>query len=226
MKFLTFSFDDGNEDDVRLVEIMNRYGLKGTFNLNSGSLTKASVWKYCGEKDVRHLNFYEYPNLYDGHEIAGHTYTHPHLELLDRKTLDNQIRLDKKLLKFLYGREIRGMAYPYGTYNEEVVEVLAENGMEYSRTVKATHGFDLPDVPLTWHPTCHFREKEIYHLAERFFKCLDEKDMLFYIWGHSYELVTEEDWTWFEDFCAFISNRPDVHYCTNIEVLDSMTGGR
>lgn len=47
-ELLTFSFDDGNEDDVRLVRIMNSYGLKGTFNLNSGSLTKTVNWKYDG----------------------------------------------------------------------------------------------------------------------------------------------------------------------------------
>ena len=35
-KALTFSFDDGNFDDICLIKIMNKYGLKGTFNINSG----------------------------------------------------------------------------------------------------------------------------------------------------------------------------------------------
>ena len=35
-KALTFSFDDGRKEDRRLVELFNQYGIKGTFNLNSG----------------------------------------------------------------------------------------------------------------------------------------------------------------------------------------------
>lgn len=224
MKFLTFSFDDGIEDDVRIVEIMNRYGLKGTFNLNSGNRTLASSWKYCDEKDVRHLNYFDYPNLYDGHEIAGHSYTHPHLEQLDKATLDNEIRLDKKILEFLYQCKVRGMAYPFGTYNQDVLTALEENGIEYCRTTKATYKFDLPEQPLIWHPTCHFRDSQRGRLAEEFLKAESQDDLLFYIWGHSYELVTEDDWKAFEDFCATISGHEDVCYCTNIEILDYMVG--
>lgn len=35
-KAVTFSYDDGVTQDRRLVEMMNTYGVKGTFNLNSG----------------------------------------------------------------------------------------------------------------------------------------------------------------------------------------------
>ncbi len=221
MKLLTFSFDDGNEDDVRLIRIMNRYGLKGTFNLNSGSLTKTSTWKYCEKKKVRHINYFDYPDLYQGHEIASHSYTHPYLEQLDRNTLDNQVRLDKKILECLYGCKIRGIAYPFGTYNQDVINVLKENGLEYGRTIKSTYRFDFPEEPLTWHPTCRFRDKELYDLASEFLQSTEE-DALFYIWGHSYELLTEEDWKEFEKFCAYISGREDVYYCTNIQALDYM----
>lgn len=222
MKFITFSFDDGCVDDIRLVEIMNKYGLKGTFNLNSGKMTTTSVWKYCGVKDVRNFNYYDCVNLYDGHEIAGHAYTHEYLEQLDKCTLDNQVRLDKKLLEFLYNCKIRGMAYPFGTYSEDVIKALQENGIEYGRTIESTYNFDLPKDPFVWNPTCHFRDKEIRDLADEFFHSSEETDQLFYIWGHSYELMTEEEWQEFEKLCAYISGRADVKYCTNVEVLDYM----
>lgn len=221
-KAITFSFDDGNQDDVRLVGILNKYGLKGTFNLNSGKLSEDNCWTYEEKKPVRHINYTEHPDLYDGHEVACHSYTHPHLENMERQAVDNQIRLDKKLLECLYGYPIRGMAYPYGTYNETVLEVLAENGIEYSRAVKSTHDFNLPDALLEWRPTCHFKDAAIRDLAEQFVNCKAESPMLFYIWGHSYELVTEEDWQKFEELCRFLSNRDDICYCTNIEVVDYM----
>lgn len=224
MKFITFSFDDNVVDDIRLVEILNKYGLKGTFNLNSGTLSRISSWRYGDVKDVTYINYCEQPNLYDGHEVACHTYRHPHLEKLDRGTADNEVRLDKKILECLYGYQIRGMAYPYGTYNDEVLEVLRDNGIEYSRTVKSTHGFGFPEEPLLWNPTCHFRDAEVMKLAEKFLNSESEEDMLLYIWGHSYEMVTEEDWKAFEELCAYISGREDIRYCTNIEVLDYMSG--
>ena len=34
-KAVTFSFDDGVTQDIRLIELLNKYGLKATFNLNS-----------------------------------------------------------------------------------------------------------------------------------------------------------------------------------------------
>ena len=37
-KAITFSYDDGVTQDKRLIEIFNKYDLKGTFNINSGLL--------------------------------------------------------------------------------------------------------------------------------------------------------------------------------------------
>lgn len=219
-KAVTFSFDDGVMDDIRLVELFSKYGLKATFNLNSGHLTGALHWRYNDIKEVRHINYFDHPHLYDGHEVACHSYTHPRLETLDRSTADNQIRLDKLLLENLYHCRVRGMAYPYGTCNDAVTDILRNNGIEYSRTVKSTYDFKLPEDPLTWHPTCHFKDERRMEMAEAFVNVEATGDMLFYIWGHSYELVTEEDWAAFEEFCIFIAGRDDICYCTNIEVLD------
>ncbi len=38
MKYLTFSYDDGVTQDIRLIELFNKYGMKATFNINSGLL--------------------------------------------------------------------------------------------------------------------------------------------------------------------------------------------
>ncbi len=221
-KALTFSFDDGNVDDVRLIEILNKYGLKGTFNLNGGKLTRCSMWVFNGQKEVRHLNFYESKNVYDGHEIACHGYTHPYLETLERESLYNEVALDRKILEFLYEREVCGMAYPFGTYSEQVIEVLKECEIEYSRTIKSTNSFGMPEKPFEWDPTCHFMAGNIDELADEFLNYDGDDIKLFYIWGHSYELVTEEDWQKFDEFCKKISGKDDVYYCSNIEALRNL----
>ena len=90
------------------------------------------------------------------------------------------------------------MALPFGTYNDDVIKVLKEVGVLYCRTCEHTYNFEMPnDLPLL-HPTCHFRYKDLDKLTDEFLNTQTDGDMLFYIWGHSYELVTEDDWQNFE----------------------------
>ncbi len=219
-KILTFSFDDGNVDDIRLVEIFNRYGLKGTFNLNSAKLTNNSFWRFQDKKDVRHINYTDYPDLYNGHEVACHGYTHLHFEELDYKTAYNEVFLDRKLLKALYGYDIVGMAYPFGTFDEQVKGILKELGIAYCRTIKSTYNFDMPKDLLELNPTCHCKYEKIGDLADEFINSNPNDFQMLYIWGHSYEFVTEEDWASFEALCKKLSGRDDIIYCTNIEAVN------
>lgn len=220
-KAVTFSFDDGNLEDIPLIEIMNKYGLKGTFNLNSGLLNENGGWNFKNLKTVKHINFCEIGNLYNGHEIAGHSYNHPSLTDLNHKDIVNQIALDKKLLEFLFDQKIEGFAYPMGTFNDEVGEVLLENDIKYARTTVQTLDFSLPKNPIFWNPTCHFRHENIEKLADAFLETKNE-NVLFYIWGHSYELLNDDDFIWFDSFCKKLSGKEDIAYLTNIQVIDAL----
>ena len=218
-KAVTFSFDDGNMDDVWLTELFNKYGLKSTFNLNSSLLSDNETWCFNGVKQVHHINYTVYPHLYDGHEVAAHTVRHSHLEDLEYETVINEIELDRIYLKALYGYDICGMALPFGTYNDKVLKALKETGVLYCRTVVANNDFRIPDrLPLI-DTTCHFMADNLDQLADRFLNDDSKEDLLFYIWGHSYELLTEQDKAKFEAFCKKISNRDDIYYCTNKEAI-------
>ena len=48
MKYVTFSFDDGVTQDKRLIELLNKYGLKATFNLNSSLFGLKGGWEFNG----------------------------------------------------------------------------------------------------------------------------------------------------------------------------------
>ena len=61
-KAVTFSYDDGVTQDRRLVELLNRYGLKATFNLNSGIQSYAEVFENNGIR-IHRLNVRELPEL-------------------------------------------------------------------------------------------------------------------------------------------------------------------
>lgn len=210
-KALTLSYDDGRIHDRRLVEILNRHGLKATFHLNSGLLDQPD---YIGSEEVG--------SLYRGHEVAVHTVTHPFLEQTPQERVIMEVMEDRRKLESLTGYPVRGMSYPFGTYTAEIVSTLKTLGIQYSRTVQATERFGLPEDPLMWHPTCHHRD--MLRLARDFLafqpEAWNKKLNLFYVWGHSYEFHNNDNWNEIEQFGAMMTGHSDIWYATNMEIVE------
>ena len=217
-KAVTFSYDDGVESDRKLLDILNRYHLKGTFNLNAGLLGSPDSWD-CKGFQVARLPLDNLGALYQGHEIAVHGLLHLHPTELSREAWAQEIGEDKKRLEALFGAQMAGMAYAYGQYDDQVVEVVKEAGLRYARTVQSTHGFAPQANLLTFHPTCHHNDPQVFELIERFLSCETDEPQLFYLWGHSYELDADQNWDRFERICSMLAGRDDVFYGTNREVL-------
>lgn len=121
-KVLTFSYDDGKLEDRRLVEIFNKNGLRGTFNLNTG----------IDQPDIR-IPKDEWKDLYAGHEVAVHTCTHPTIARCPDNEIVYEILNNRMELEKTMGYPIRGMAYPNGSSNEKVCRIANSLGMEYGR---------------------------------------------------------------------------------------------
>jgi peptidoglycan/xylan/chitin deacetylase (PgdA/CDA1 family) len=222
-KVLTLSYDDGVEQDRRLVEILNRYGIRATFNLNSGMQSGASVWtnRDVEGRDlvVKRMNVRGLKELYEGHEVAVHGLTHPHLERLDEETVLNELEQDKLNLERIFGARMYGMAYPYGTYNPMVVKAAAGCGFGYARGVHSTYSFDgSPDL-LRYQPTCHHDDPRLMELGEAFIKLRSAAPRVFYVWGHSYEFDVRHSWNMIEEFCRLMGGRDDIWYATNAQAL-------
>jgi peptidoglycan/xylan/chitin deacetylase (PgdA/CDA1 family) len=218
MKALTLSYDDGVEQDRRLVEILNRYGIKTTFNINSGIQTGASTWENK-TVHIKRLNVAGLPELYRGHEIAVHSLTHAHLEMLDDDTILNELEQDKINLERIFGQKMRGMAYPWGTFNDRVIAIARSLGLGYAREVNGSHSFAIPTELMSFKPTCHHKDPQLLELAETFIKAKPAEPQLFYLWGHSYEFDVDDNWNVIEEFCKLIAQRDDIAYCTNAEAL-------
>lgn len=225
-KILTFSFDDGVTQDIRFIEILNKYRLKGTFNLNSGLLGKSGSLEIAG-KTVSHnkVSKADVPDIYKGHEIAAHTLTHPFLTQLSKEEITRQVEGDRLALSEIAGEEILGFAYPGGgvNFNNYVAETIKNTTrIKYARTIVSTHSFEQQNEPYTFKPTISLtKEKEVLlKLSDDFISQKPEKPKLFYIWGHSYELDVNGGWEFFEDFCRKISGKDDILYCTNKEAFE------
>lgn len=208
-KALTMSYDDGKLPDRKLISIFNKYGIKGTFHINSGLI---GTENRLSEDDIK--------TLYLGHEIAAHTLTHPTLARCPDSEIVRQILEDRKKLEEITGYTVRGLSYPNGSYNNSIKELLKHLGIEYSRIVGNTDSFALPTDFYSWEATCHHNHNLMEHAKE--FVSLNKKQYLYlmYVWGHSYEFEKDNNWNLIEDFCSYVSDKDDIWYATNIELVD------
>ena len=226
-KALTFSYDDGVTQDIRLIELFNKYGMKCTFNLNSMLLGKERNLTCDGitvsqnkvkPEDVKYI--------YAGHEVAVHTLNHPRLpDIADDKEIIRQVEEDRLNLSELTGYEVVGMAYPCGGKNNDdrCAKLIRENtGVKYARALEVNESFDLQENLFRFQGTCqhHTEWQKMLSLGERFLSLNPDKPQIFYIWGHAYEFdVYPERWELFEEFLKMMSGRDDIYYGTNKDIL-------
>lgn len=225
LKAVTFSFDDAVLQDKRVIAILNKYNLKGTFNLNSSLLGLKDEYSENG-KTVRRDKFYptEIKEIYSGHEVAVHTLIHAFLPDACDQAVTWQVEQDRKTLSTLVGYDVVGMAYPCGGVNNDdrVAGVIKNTtGVKYARTTVSTYNFDLQENLFRFNPTVYYVEVDkMFSLAEKFINLKADKPQIFYIWGHSYEMDAGRiSWEKFEEFCKFISGKDDIFYGTNAQVL-------
>lgn len=222
-KAFTLSFDDGILQDIRMAELLNKYGLKATFNVNTGFLgTKNELLRNGRRVSHDKIRADELEKTYAGHEVAVHGFTHPDLREKPDGEIVEQVEKDRKILEVLTGKKVEGMAYPFGFYDDRVVEVIGKNTpIRYARTVESTYNFDLQTDLLRFAPSVYFIEVEkLFELGNQFAEMKTDKPQLFYVWGHTFELDAEYiTWAQFEEFCKLISGKEDVFYGTNKEIL-------
>ncbi len=228
-KFLTFSYDDGVTQDVRLIELFNKYGMKATFNINSELLGLDGALVRDGVKITHIKNKKEdIKYIYAGHEVAAHTLTHPNLaDVDDAAEIVRQVEQDRLNLSELCGYEVLGMAYPGGgiNYSDFAAETIRKHtGIKYARTTVSSHDFNLQDNLYQFKPSVyhHVEMDKMFEMGEQFLNLKTDVPQIFYVWGHAYEFDIRDEWGRFEEFLQMMSGRDDICYCTNLEALVGM----
>ena len=223
MKAITFSYDDGVTQDVRLAKLFRKYGMKATFNLNSGMLGQSSTLMPGRLVDHSKVKAEDVRYIYEGHEIAAHTLTHPLLPRMTEENIIRQVEEDRLALSELAGYEVVGFAYPGGgvNFDSRVANVIKANtGIQYCRTIKSNGEFALSGNLYEFEPTVyHLEMDKMMALGERFLALRAEQPAIFYIWGHAYEFDINDTWDEFENFLAMMAGKDDIFYGTNKEVL-------
>lgn len=229
-KAVTFSYDDGCRDDIRLAATLDRFGIKGTFNIVSSRIAgDSNGWELSEEELKEHI-------LKQGHEIACHCAHHrapgkqrPIVGITE--ALECRLELERR-----FGGIIQGMAYPDSGINgfsnsaaySNIREYLKDIDIAYSRTLGGDNDwFELPTDWYAWMPTAHHENPRIFDYIDKF-NSITEKEhsvsaltpKLFYLWGHSFEFARNNNWDRLERICEQLSGKDDVWYATNIEIYN------
>lgn len=214
-KALSMSYDDGNHTDRRLVEIFNRYAIKGSFHLNGGLL----------EREGR-IPRAEIASVYAGHEVAAHTFTHPTIARCPPPMVARQILEDRMALESVTGYPVRGLSYPNGSHTPEIRSMLPSLGVAYSRVVGSSGSFQIPEDWYQWMATCHHNSRLMEH-ARSFAELVKWQYLhLMLVWGHGFEFDRDENWELIEEFCEYIGNREDIWYATMIGIVDYLEAAK
>lgn len=225
-KAITFSFDDAVTQDIKLIELLNKYDLKCTFNLNSQALGCRGHLIREGQR-ISHYKIHpdDVKFIYEGHEVAGHTLTHPFLPSLEDDVVIREVEKDRLALSDIVGYEVVGFAYPCGGENNDdrVAKLIKENtGVKYARTITSTGNFDPQENLYRFNPSVYYMDgfDTLMDLGKKFLDLDADSPQIFYVWGHSYELDYRADaWVKLEEFFKLIANKDDIFYGTNKEIL-------
>ena len=237
-KYFAWSFDDGLEQDKKIIEILREFGLGATFHLNSGlfgdktyegrignlGMTEMPTEQY--EAKARRLLPYvphfripadEAVQVYAGFEIASHTCHHVNLIKCSEEERQAEIGEDVKALSALFGQPVTGFAYPYGVGAKQSRAALQAAGVQYARAARSAGGFRFPDDPLQMPLSCWHVSAKTFERLDSFFRLEAEEDLFFLMFAHGYEFdfgTKESNWDKFRRICEAVASHDDVIACS------------
>ena len=217
-KAFSITYDDGVVQDIRFVQLMNRYGLKGTFNLNSQLMEDDFQWIHPTGVTIKRLSPEKAVEVYKGHEIASHSLTHPDFQGLGEEEITRQMMSDKEKLENWFDEKIYGFGLPFDYYSPLVAYCAGKCGFEYSRTSSESYSYSPPENYLWWAAGAYHMNPRWRAFAEGFFET-DTELALCQIVGHSYDLDTENMCEEMESLLKRVSRDNTIASMTNIELV-------
>lgn len=225
---VTTSWDDGDILDLRMGELLLKYGMTGTFYISPRDRESTIEDRLTNE---------QLKKLSDNFEIGAHTMTHPHLTDLSDDEARKEIVESKEYLEKVIGTSVTSFCYPAGYFDARIARMVKEAGFALARTVERfTYTIGDPySVPTTLHAYRHWSDawpilKKVG--LKKFFRCYLHWDDLaielfdsmpdggiFHLWGHSWEVEKNKDWARLERVLKHISLKGNVLYKTNGELV-------
>lgn len=208
MKFFIFSIDDGTIYDKKVIDIFNKYHIKATFNLNSG--LGNFVW-YLDGKPIERFDLNKNPHLYDGHEVASHSLTHPHMTMCPNEEIVRQVGEDIVNLEKIFKRDVHTFAFPFHDADDRCINIIKHlHNIKIIRISDLDQSFKMPDryhVRIT-----SLNVDEAVNLVDDFIK--DETAELFVFVSHAYDFEVNHTYDKLEELCQKVISQNDIKIIT------------
>jgi peptidoglycan/xylan/chitin deacetylase (PgdA/CDA1 family) len=143
------TFDDGHRSfQEQAVPVLKKYNFPAVMFLISDSVKSGGLPGYQDSlnlKEVRELA------KIPGFSFQGHTKTHWHLREMTPEQLDLELRESKKDLEAMLGEPVDYLAYPFGEFNQTVMETAKKAGyrLAFSTSFKKLEGIKEGPYSLT-----------------------------------------------------------------------------
>lgn len=219
---ITFSWDDGSTEDMKLMELSLKYNLPGIFFIPASN-NERDVMSENEIKIISGLNF----------EIGAHTFSHVYLTGISLEKAEQELVMGKTYLEQLLGKEVPHFCFPGGRFNQKLVEV-SRKYFKSART--ADIGSISCDNSFLIKPTFHYYNRGVnslifnglknsfpisllalknilslnyFEIIKNIIEDLSKFNDTAYvmIWGHSWEIDKYELWGKLEDLFQDINGK-------------------
>lgn len=177
---LKLSVDDGCASDLRLAEMMDKYGIKGVFYL------PVEWHSLAHQKGYEPLSYDDALKIWEHFQIGSHTITHRHLTDLPIEEAKYEVRESREMLNQLFNHDIQNFAPPRGYTNDE----LTEYTLSIYKNQRLTRGPGLVHI----HPDSGANDNKPWQT------CVNESTEE--LWCHSWELDKYNLWEELDDFLS------------------------
>lgn len=217
-KAFNVSYDDGVTQDIRFVQLLDRYGLKGTFNLNSGLMMQRFQWVHESGLPVVRLAEPDVRELYQGHEVASHTFSHPYMDHYSKTDILRELGSDRFFLERITGEEIAGYATPFYFYSDLLESCVKECGFAYARISEESNNYSIPEDFYRWKGSKFHWDDDLEDFVRGFLETEQELAICQLV-GHSYDLDVMNMWERMKQIFQWVSDSEDVWPATHIDMV-------
>ena len=208
MKYFIFSIDDGTIYDKKVIDIFNKYQIRATFNLNSG--LQDFVW-FKDDKPVERLKLFENRHIYDNHEIASHSLTHPYLTSLSDEDVYREVKEDIDNIERIFARKVVTFSFPFDYFDERTINIVKEAGIKNIILPEIDDSFMFPN-DLFHIKVTSWNIDDALEKVDRFIR--NKNAELFIYLSHSYDYEFANSYDKLENLCQRILKADSIKIIT------------
>lgn len=238
---ITFSFDDGHPNDLKVAKLLKKYNLRATFYIPITNYEN----EVMTDSQIRKLHSM-------GIEIGSHGLTHRRLPSLSFGDAEKELTLSKTKLETIIGEKVRGFCFAGGKYNRSHLGLPLKAGYLYARTTRLLR-MNKPIQGHLFHTTLPYpffvigyfshllrhpnisgwrlfltsgkywgNKTKPNELAKHFIALGIKDKSCFHLYGHSYEFKTKEDWKTLEELLEYAGSQKDTEFLTNYDAFQKI----